>query len=223
MQKPVPSALSSVLSALAAILIVKIAIGVFLDYRHYFPPNFQADFLRSRESYFWSGYHWAFFAHVISGPVSLILGTILVSDWFRKVAPSWHRRLGRVQVACVLLVVTPSGLYMARYADTGVIAGAGLALLAIATAVCITLGWRAAVLRRFTIHRRWMLRTFILLCSAVVIRMIGGLATTLQFDADCLYPVSCWISWLLPVLVFESCRFVGERLRVSSTSVSNVG
>ena len=53
-----------------------------------------------------------------------------------------------------------------------------------------------------------MLRTFILLCSAIVIRMIGGLATVAQFDALWLYPLSAWVSWLVPLAIFESIRLL---------------
>jgi hypothetical protein len=204
MHKTSSFTLSRLLTILAAILIWKVTLSAVIEYRNYIPPNFDSDFLRGREPYFWGAYGWAFYTHLASGPASLILGTILVSDRFRKAAASWHRRLGRLQAACVLLLVAPSGLWMAFYAATGAVAAAGLGLLAIATATCVALGWRAAVMRRFTNHRRWMWRTFILLCSAVVIRTIGGLATVAQIDAPWLYPLSTWASWLVPLLVFES-------------------
>jgi len=126
MQKAGPSVLTRALSVVTLVLIVRVAIGVLFEYHHYFPPNFQSDFLRGREPYFWGGYHWPFFVHLISGPASLILGTLLVSERLRKRAPAWHRRLGRIQGVCVLLLVAPSGLYMARYAATGAVAAAGL-------------------------------------------------------------------------------------------------
>ena len=43
-----------------------------------------------------------------------------------------------------------------------------------------------------------------LLISAVVIRMIGGMATVTGLDALWLYPLATWVSWLLPLAVFES-------------------
>jgi hypothetical protein len=49
-----------------------------------------------------------------------------------------------------------------------------------------------------------------LLCSAVVIRTIGGLASVTQFDALWLYPLLCWVSWLGPLLVFESVEMLGK-------------
>src|SRR5215469_9010578 len=201
-------ALPRVLRALSAILIIKVTLSVVLQYRDYFPPNFESDFLRGRERYFWGPYHWAFFAHLISGPVCLMLGVILASELFRRRVPLWHRRLGRVHVACTLLLLAPSGLWMAYYAETGVIAATGLASLALGTGACVALGWRAAVARRFADHRRWMGRTFLLLCSAVVLRMIGGLATVAQWDVAWLYPVSTWASWLVPLAVFESAHFL---------------
>ena len=71
-------------------------------------------------------------------------------------------------------------------------------------------------------HTLWT-RTFILLCSAVVIRMIGGLGTVLEFDALWLYPASCWMSWLLPLLAFESWQVVGQRLHVSRPLLPKAG
>ena len=205
-QKAGSSMLSRVLAVVAVLLVCKVMTSVVIGYRDYLPPNFESDFLRGREAYFWGAYGWAFYAHLVAGPASLVCGTILISERFRKKAPLWHRRLGRLQVACVLLILVPSGLWMAWYAATGAIAGAGLGSLAIVTAACILMGWRSAVGRRFAEHRRWMWRTYLLLVSAVVIRLIGGLATVAEYEPLWLYPLSCWTSWLVPLLVFESIR-----------------
>ena len=202
------AALNRVLVGAAVLLVLKVTLSVVVGYRAYLPPNFNSDFLLGRESYFFGPYSWAFYAHLVSGPASLVFGTILVSDRFRQAAPRWHRRLGKLQIGNVLLLVVPSGLWMAWYAATGAVAAAGLGFLAIVTAICATAGWRAAVARRFDDHRRWMWRTYILLCSAVVIRMIGGLATVLQVDAEWVYPLSCWVSWLGPLVIFESMRLL---------------
>ncbi len=218
MQKARSFALPRVLTILAALLIWKVTLSVVVEYRNYFPPDFASDFLRGREPYFWGGYRWAFYVHLVSGPASLLLGTILISDRFRRLVPAWHRRLGRVQAACVLLLVAPSGLWMAYYAATGAIAAAGLGTLAIATATCMALGWRSAVKRNFSDHRRWMWRTYMLLCSAVVIRMIGGLATVAHVDAAWLYPFSTWASWLLPLLILEFSQLLSPPIARVATS-----
>ena len=195
--------LSPVLMILAGILILKVTVEVVSNYHNYYPPNFGSDFLRGREHDFSSAYRWAFYTHIASGPVSLVLGMILIGERFRRRFPRWHRYLGRIQVACVLLLVAPSGLWMAQYAAAGPIAAVGLAALAFATGMCAVLGWRSAIDRRFADHRRWMWRVYLLLCSAVVLRLIGGLATVTGFGATWIDPPATWLSWLVPLTAFE--------------------
>ena len=194
---------------LFVLLVGKVVLVTFASYRDYMPPNFAVDFLLGRRDYFWQGYHRAFYCHIVSGPISLLLGMILVSDRFRQRWPKWHRLLGKIQVACVLLVVAPSGLCMAWYAALGPIAGVGFATLAVATGGTVALGWRAAVHRRFDAHRRWMLRCFVLLCAAVVIRVNGGVGSVMGIEAEWYDIQTAWTSWLMPLIgweVFESAK-----------------
>ncbi len=188
---------------LSCLLITKVIVGVVLNYRDYLPPDFESDFLVGRESHFYGIYQWAFYAHVSSGPCSLLLGMVLVSDGFRRRFSGWHRRLGKLQTVNVVLFVTPSGLWMSLYADSGIAAGAGFAVLGIATAFSAVLGWQLAVRRQFNSHRRWMWRCFVLLCSAVVLRLIGGLTSAAGIESAWVYPLSAWLSWLMPLLACE--------------------
>lgn len=190
---------------LACLLVCKTVILVLLSYPGYFPPNFRTDFLLGREAYFFGPYQGAFYVHILSGPFSLLAGLVLLSESFRLRVPKWHRYLGRVQVVTILAFVTPSGLWMSWHAATGTVAATGFATLAIATAICAGLGWRTAVQRRFEIHRRWMQRCFVLLCSAVVLRIAGGLSEILVIEGT--YPYTAWLSWLLPLLVLEATRY----------------
>ena len=210
--------LGRVLACAAVVLVLKVTLSVVSGYGEYWPPDFNSDFLLGREAYFFGTYRWAFYAHLLAGPVSLVVGTVLLSERFRVYAPAWHRVLGRLQVACILLVLVPSGLWMARYAMTGTVAAVGLGTLGIATAISVALGWRAAVARRFDEHRRWMLRTYVLLCSAVVIRMLGGLATIFQLDAVWVYPASVWASWVGPLVVFEIWRWAAIEQKVTEAT-----
>ena len=195
--------LRQALALLAGLLVVKVTTSVMLGYRDYFPPNFESVFLSGRQLYFSGPYEWAFYTHIASGPVTLMLGLILISEKFRLRFPTWHRTLGKTQIVLVLLLLAPSGLWMARYAESGAVAAAGFSLLAIATGMCALLGWRCAVQRRFAEHRRWMWRCFLLLCSAVVIRLIGGLTIVTDVGGNWSYPLSAWASWLVPLAAFE--------------------
>jgi hypothetical protein len=79
-------------------------------------------------------------------------------------------------------------------------------MLAVATGTSVACGWRAALGRQWERHRWWMWRTFALLGSAVVLRLLGGLAAVTQIEAQGAYPASIWISWLGPLILVESAR-----------------
>lgn len=206
--------LRQILNLLLCVLVIRVTVAVVLNYRSYLPPDFASDFLQDRESYFFGCYQWAFYTHIFFGPFVLLMGMVLISERFRTQFRHWHRILGRIQTVCVLFLVVPSGLWMAFYAESGLIASAGFASLAIATGLCVALGFRAAIRRRFVNHRRWMWRCYLLLCSAVVLRIMGGIVTVMNFNTEWSYPFAAWASWLLPLVVFETI----ERFRARSQS-----
>jgi hypothetical protein len=208
-----PAILKRGLMLLTGLLILKVTGSVVLQYRDYFPPNFQSDFLRGREAYFQRSYQWAFYVHLAGGPLALVLGLVLVSERFRLRFPKWHRRLGRIQAVAVLFVVAPSGLWMARHAQAGPIAGLGFFVLALLTGATVAMGWRAAMQRRFGVHRRWMWRCYLLLCSTVVLRLTAGLATVTGVDSTWIDPFIAWASWLVPLAAFELNGIVHRQLR----------
>ena len=195
--------LQRALVLLAVVVIVKVTVAVVIGYREYIPPDFNSDFLRGRESYFFHDYQWAFYTHIASGPVSLVLGLILIADQFRTRFPKWHRYLGRIQVIFVLFLVAPSGLWMAWYAAPGPVAGVSFAVLSVLTGAFVVLGWRAAVRRKLAVHRIWMSRCFVLLCSAVVLRIFGGLGSVAGVQSDWYDPLASWASWVLPLVALE--------------------
>ena len=203
MQPTRPSRPRRILTILASVLIVKVLFNITSNYPSYISADFTAEFLSGREDHFSGLYRWAFFTHIMSGPITLILGLVLFSDGFRVRLPRWHRILGRIQVACVLLLVTPSGLGMSYHAASGPVGAVGLATLAVATAICTTMGARAAMSRRFAVHRRWMWRCYLLLCSTVVLRLLGGLAMVAGVAAPWFDPLAIWSSGLVPIAAFE--------------------
>lgn len=205
---------------LAVLLVLKIVAVTLINYRDYWPPNFQSDFLTGRESYFFGSYQWSFYPHIVSGPLSLVLGLLLVSDRFRNRFRGWHRRLGKLQVANVLLVVAPSGLWMAWYSAFGPVAAVGFGLLALATGFTVAMGWRTAVRRKFDAHQRWMWRCFILLFSAVIIRVNGGLGQSLGITAHGFYVQIAWTSWLIPLAILEVSQRTRRPVRVMPRETS---
>ena len=188
---------------LSVLLVLKVTFNILSNYPGYFPPDFQVDFLQGREGYFHGAYRVAFYTHILTTPCVILSGLLLLNARFRNRAPGLHRGIGRCHVVAVLLGVVPSGLVMSAYAFTGFLAGLGFAILALVTGACAAMGWRLAVQGRFEEHRQWMIRCFLLLCSAIALRLISGMATITNADPEWTYPLAAWSSWILPLVGFE--------------------
>ena len=201
--------LTTVLRWLAVVLILRVLAAILANYPDYFPPDFDSLFLQGREATFTGAYRVAFYVHIFSGPVVLLNGLILLSERVRRRHGGLHRVLGRVQVVVLLALVLPSGAVMSRHAFGGWPAGLSFLLLSAATAGCAVVGVVHARRRRYDRHRRWMLRSYVLICSAVALRLISGAASLLEVPSpEGAYVVASWASWLVPLAAFE----VAERL-----------
>lgn len=201
------------LQTLTCLLILKVTISVLMNYVDYLPPDFNAEFLQEREEYFRGSYAWAFYVHLASGPVALVAGLLLILNPVRRFRPALHRRLGKLQVLNVCLLLTPSGLWMAFRASGGFIAITGFVVLALLTALFALQGWWTAVHRQYQSHQRWMWRCYLLLCSAVTLRVIGGMGFLLDLNPAWTYPMAAWISWLGPLAVYELCTYTRNASR----------
>ena len=204
--------LTAVARWLAIILILRVLAAILSNYPDYFPPNFDSLFLEGRESSFIGLYRPAFYVHITSGPVVLVSGLILLSETVRRRLGSLHRRLGRVHVGVLLVLVLPSGVVMARHAFGGWAAGLSFTLLAAATAGCAVAGVATARWGRFDRHRRWMLRSYVLICSAVALRLISGAVGMLAVpNPEGAYVAAAWASWVLPLAACEFWECVSGR------------
>jgi hypothetical protein len=93
---------------------------------------------------------------------------------------------------------------MSRHAFGGWRAGLSFLALSAATAGCAVIGVLYARRRRYERHRRWMLRCYVLICSAVTLRLISGVAGLVGVPSpEGAYIVAAWSSWLLPLAAFE--------------------
>jgi hypothetical protein len=186
------------------VLILRVLATILANYPDYFPPNFDSLFLQGREAPFTGAYQPAFYVHIFSGPVVLFNGLILLSAYVRRHHAAWHRVLGRIQVAVLLLFVLPSSVVMSRHAFGGWPAGLSFLLLSAATATCAIVGVVHARRRRYHQHRRWMLRSYVLICSAVALRLISGAAGLVGVPSpEGAYVVAAWSSWLIPLAAYE--------------------
>ncbi|MCO8121302.1 DUF2306 domain-containing protein [Stieleria sp. TO1_6] len=188
----------------AVILSLKVFLAILYQYRWYFPADFDASpFLSGRRYTFVGIYRAAFYAHLASGPTSLLLGTVLLLSGGR---PGWsviHRWLGKTQLILVLLIVVPSGLVMALQAYAGPIAEIGFMAQSLLLAVTVVAAAATARSRRFLDHQRWAQRCYILLWSPLLLRIVAGLMIVTDLESEWTYRINAWASWLVPLAIYE--------------------
>ena len=101
--------------------------------------------------------------HLVSAFVYAILGAFQFATGFRRRWPGWHRRVGRLVVACGL-VVALSALWMTlfypRPAGTGDLLKVLRLLFGAAMVVSIVLGFTAIRRGDVRAHRVWMARAY---------------------------------------------------------------
>ena len=195
--------LASVAKVAVAFLLARVFVSILYEYRLYFPADFDAAFLTGREQTFVGLYRIAFYTHIISAPLSILFGSALMSSAGMKRFPRWHRLLGRMQVACVVLFVAPSGFVMATEALAGTVATVGFMFQAIATAGCAMIATVHAIKRNFAVHRKWASRCFVLLISPLLLRVVAGLAIVTNNETLLFFQLNAWLSWIIPVLTYE--------------------
>jgi len=195
--------LLKVLRAFFALLILRALGSIVANYSDYFPPDFQSSFLQGREGTFPGTYQWAFYVHIFSGPLVLLNGLVLMTDWVIRYR-SLHRFLGWVQTIALLVFMLPSGMVMALRSFGGFGAGLSFMVLSGATGVCAILGVAYARRGKVKQHRQWMVRAYVLICSAVFLRLVSGAAGLVGVtDAERAYVFAAWMSWVLPLMVWE--------------------
>ena len=205
---------------LLVVLFVKILVSILIEYRNYFPANFESNFLAGRRGFFSGSYRVAFYAHIVSGPIALLISAFLMFSGKQKSLCHWHRRLGKTLAILVLLVMLPGGCVMATKALTGPIAGVAFFALTFTTAQCVIIASWHASQERFAVHQVWATRSFILLCSPLLLRLITGATIVLDIESEWAYRFAAWGSWMIPLAVFEIRRLL--RHRTSTRAIKGV-
>lgn len=186
------------------VLLAKVFFSILLEYQRYFPADFEATFLIGRRETFTTVYASAFYIHIVSGPLTVLLGTWQMWSGTRTRFRALHRWAGRMQMLLIFGALVPSGLVMAPRAFAGPIAGYGFAALSLTTAISAAVTVFYAISRRFALHKRWATRTYILLISPLLLRLVSGGLIVTQLESDWAYRLNAWFSWIVPLIVYEA-------------------
>ncbi len=188
----------------AMVLVLYFGALILTPFPHYLPPDFEQGFLSNKKPGFYrSGYFLGFYAHIAAAPIALFCGTLQISRTLRARWPKLHRGLGKVYVALVLCLAAPGGAIMSSRALGGTSSTICFAMISVAAWWFTWKAWRAAKAGQFAAHGRWMFRSYLMICSAIMLRLIHYFMQPLALDPILSYQIAAWLSWLPALLLFE--------------------
>jgi uncharacterized membrane protein len=160
--------------------------------------------------------------HMLIAPIALLLGPFQFYPKLRVKYPRAHRWSGRVYVAACM-VAGIAGLAASPYASGGPVAGLGFGILAVLW-VGTTLGaWRAAVQRRFALHRLLMRFSYAMTFGAVTLRLQIPLGFVLGYSSYSAMSVwlayTSWIPNVFAVAIYSMAETMRPTMVASPMSV----
>lgn len=144
-----------------------------------------------------------FYIHVYSSIFVLLSGFFAIIRKQYRI-PGFHKIMGRIYVASLLLFSAPSGIYMAFYANGGWTSKLSFTILAIFWWYATFKAYRYARQKKFKIHKKWMWRSFALTLSAVTLRFWKvTIVYFLHPSPMDVYQVVAWMGWVPNILLVE--------------------
>lgn len=183
--------------------ILLIGLLLFLSSSRYFDFSNHSGFLLGKTTDGDNTVRWIVILHLISASLLLVSTTFLIFFRLEKKSPILHRTIGKSTLLIGLLSLVPSGLYLSGSAMGGS-AGKFLFLsLSLLTLICIVFGYRTAKNRSFIQHRFWMIRFYILLTSALWLRLNMFVIFSFFGAGEKQYLFAVIGSWVPQLLIFE--------------------
>lgn len=109
--------------------------------------------------------------HATSSYLVLLLASLLIFFRIEQNSPRVHRTIGKLIVFSTLLFLVPTGFVLSYHALGGISGKMLFGLLTLLSLLFIAQGFYTALKRKVYHHRKWMLRFFIVLSSAIWLRI----------------------------------------------------
>jgi uncharacterized membrane protein len=143
--------------------------------------------------------------HLVPGLLFLALGALQLMPRVRNRHIGFHRRLGRLLVACALL----SGVFglvaaMRLPAFGGLNTQVAALFFGVLFLFAVTRAFVAIRRRQVKLHREWMIRTYALATGVATIRVVlGPLIALSGLDMAAVFGTAFWLGWSINLLIAE--------------------
>lgn len=167
---------------------------VFVDHKNTFlntkSPELLADLV-------WKS---AFFLHIISAGLSLLIGWTQFVNKFRNKHLKLHRVLGKIYITSAL-IGSISGIYMGFYANEGSIAALGFISLGLIWFIFTLTAFLEIKKRNITLHQQLMTYSYACTFAAVTLRLWYPLLIKITDDKSLSYIAVAWLCWIPNIFV----------------------
>lgn len=171
--------------------------------------HYYLDFSPRGFDVFWPR-RWQLVLHMSAGAVALAIGPLQFWTGLRARLPRVHRWVGRIFLVAVALG-SAAGLYMALTANSGLAYGSGLAMLAVAWAACTGMAYAAILKGAVALHRRWMVRAYVVTFAFVIFRLVADWLPTSQLKPpQDLAAADAWGCWVIPLMITILIQELGD-------------
>lgn len=167
----------------------------------------------SPEAYtmFWVRRGWLW-THLTGGALTIVLGLVQFFNRWLQAGPVLHRWLGRLYLAGMAIgCAGAAGLIATSPAPLGIgVAFVGTALAWLTTAAAGVVAIRGG---RPWLHRRWMVRNYLVTVAPITFRALIELPGMMTLaPPPTVIATLLWLSWLLPLSVCEAAYRIADRL-----------
>jgi hypothetical protein len=155
--------------------------------------------------------------HMLVAPIALLVGPFQFFPRLRARRPSVHRLSGRVYIAACIIAGL-GALWTAPQASGGPIAAWGFGILGVCWIATTIAAWRAALRRRFALHRLLMRFSYAMTFGAVTLRLQIPIGFALGYTSYS--AMSVWLaytSWIPNVIVVAFYSLVAAAHRPASS------
>lgn len=146
----------------------------------------------------------SFYIHITGGMIALLIGPFQFLSVLRRKFVKFHRAFGKVYLGAILFMAAPSGLFMAFYAEGGLVAVIGFTLMALAWMFTTYMAYDTIRKKDIWGHQAWMTRSFALTFAAVTLRLYVPISSVFfHVPWPTVEASSAWVSWLPNIIVAE--------------------
>ena len=165
----------------------------------YYSPDFNKGFLLGKKEEF-DWYKYFLYAHILGSPVALFTGIFQFSFTYS----SFHKNIGKAYLLSILFLAAPGALIMSFYAIGGIISTLNFLVMTFLWVFFTYKAYSSIRARDVFLHRRFMIRSFILTNSAILIRILSYFNHHYSLmNIETGYILVTFLSWIPALAVFE--------------------